>query len=91
MLFENVMAYFLVCSPSATSRQTKEAGPKAVSVVPHFSLSEIFSRSSNVPRRNSSSASAAGAVLSKVNAAFGCCFQTARSSAVTVSYPNLNI
>jgi hypothetical protein len=32
-----------------------------------------------------------GAVLNSVNAAFGYCFQTARSSAVTVSHPNLNI
>jgi hypothetical protein len=40
-------------------------------VAPHRSLSEIFSRSSNVPRRYSSSLSSVGDVLSSVNAAFG--------------------
>src|ERR1700682_4836238 len=61
--------------------------------LPHLSLSEGFSCSSNAPSRNSSPASVAGgvAVWTSVNAAFGNCFQTARSSAVTVSQPNVNI
>jgi hypothetical protein len=45
-----------------------------------------------VPRRNSSpTTSVAAAVVTSVNAAFGNCSQTARSSAVTVSHPNLNM
>ena len=49
-------------------------------------------QSSNVPSRNSSPmTSVAAAVVTSVNAAFGNCSQTARSSAVTVSHPNLNM
>src|SRR5260370_27622288 len=49
-------------------------------------------QSSNVPRRNSSpTTSVAAAVVTSVNAAFGNCSQTPRSSAVTVSHPNLNM
>ena len=49
-------------------------------------------QSSNVPRRNSyPRASVAAAVVTSVNAAFGNCSQTARSCAVTVSHPNLNM
>jgi hypothetical protein len=58
----------------------------------YFSLSEMFSRSSNVPRRNSSPASSVIiAVLKSVNAAFGYCSHTAKSSTVIVSHPNLNM
>jgi hypothetical protein len=50
------------------------------------------SQSSNVPSRNSSpTTSVAAAVVTSENAAFGNCSQTARSSAVTVSHPNLNM
>jgi hypothetical protein len=69
----------------ATRTNTPERTP------PHFSLSEGFSCSSNAPRRNSSPASVAAAVWTSVNAAFGNCCQTARSSAVTVSQPNVNM
>jgi hypothetical protein len=45
-----------------------------------------------VPSRNSSPmTSVAAAVVTSVNAAFGNCSQTARSSGVTVSHPNLNM
>ena len=65
---------------------------------PYSSLSDIFSRSSNVPRRNSSPVELSSAVspnevivCSKVNAAFGYAFHTARSSAAIVSQPNVNM
>jgi hypothetical protein len=45
---------------------------------------------SKAPRRNSSSSSAV-VTLTSANAAFGNWFQTARSSAATVSQPNLNM
>src|SRR5580698_8972359 len=48
----------------------------------YFSLSEIFARSSNVPRRNSSpTSSVTVAVLKRVKTALGCCSHTAKSSA----------
>jgi hypothetical protein len=72
-------------------RVTGDRSVRSRTRLSHFSLSEIFTRSSNVPRRNSSWASATGAVLNSVNAAFGYCCQTARSSAVMVSHPNLNM
>jgi hypothetical protein len=68
---------------SGTAKQKDR--PKAVSGL-------RTSQSSNVPRRNSSpTTSVAAAVVTSVNAAFGNCSQTARSSAVTVSHPNLNM
>lgn len=58
----------------------------------HFSLNEIFSRNSNVPRRNSSPISSVIAVLlTSVNAAFGYRSHTVKSSAVIVSQPNLSM
>ncbi|SRR5258708_25709518 len=51
----------------------------------------LTSQSSNVPRQNSSPTTSDAAVVTSVNAAFGNCSQTARSSGVTVSHPNLNM
>src|SRR3979490_3291990 len=56
-----------------------------------FSLKGSFSPRSNAPSRNSSPSSVSAAVLTSVNAAFGNCSQTAISSAVRVSHPNVNM
>ncbi len=73
------------------SKRSTEAG--------HCSLSPEkleLAGNSNTPSRNSSSpVSTPGCVvvpaLYSVNAAFGNCFQMARSSAVIVTQPNLNM
>lgn len=61
----------------------------------YFSPRERFSRSSNVPRRYSSFLSHFFSGLrplpQRVNAAFGNFSQTARSSAVIVSHPKVNM
>jgi hypothetical protein len=67
--------------------------------VPHlseFERAETKFLSEDVRRRrsrddSSPKTSVAAAVVTSVNAAFGNCSQTARSSGVTVSHPNLNI
>jgi hypothetical protein len=73
----------------------KKTAPRRSLCWPHFSLSERFSRNSKVPRRNSSTVSSPGsvvvAVLKSMNAAFGYASQTARSSDVIVSHPNVNM
>ena len=75
------------CAPLSVN-----SGPAKQNDRPKAASGLRTSQSSNVPRRNSSpTTSVAAAVVTSVNAAFGNCSQTARSSAVTVSHPNLNM
>src|SRR6202048_3384854 len=83
----------------ASARQrdwlVEASAPAALSYALHGLLSKAtfyfcgLSCNSNVPKRYSSSASLA--VLTSVNVASGNCRQIAKSSAVTVSQPNLNM
>jgi hypothetical protein len=79
--------------PGSKKNAQQKDRPKAVSIASFLPDRDIFPQleCSNVPRRYSSSVSAAGVVLNSVNAAFGYCSQRARSSAVIVSHPNVNM